>query len=118
MDHHLRLYGSESGKLLTHSMEIDNALENITPGAPDIWTQVYHAIREEWALTAEDVVYRKTTLSLRGLDTLEIRRVISATLESAAGAETPPPEASSRFIPHPALLPLREGKIRFVRSSR
>jgi hypothetical protein len=31
----------------------DNALERIMPGAPDLWAQVYHAVHEEWALTAE-----------------------------------------------------------------
>ena len=40
-----------------------NALERITPEAPDLWAQVYHAIREEWALTAEDIIYRRTTLA-------------------------------------------------------
>ena len=45
----------------------------MTPEAPDLWAQVYHAIREEWAVTAEDIIYRRTTLGLRGLDTPEIR---------------------------------------------
>ena len=73
MDHLLHIYGSETGKLLGYSKANDNALERITPGAPDLWAQVYHAIREEWALTAEDVIYRRTTLGLRGFDTPGIR---------------------------------------------
>ncbi len=56
-------------------------LERIAPGAPDLWAQVYHAGCEEWALTAEDVIYRRTTLGLRGFDTPEIRRKISSVLE-------------------------------------
>jgi glycerol-3-phosphate dehydrogenase len=63
----------------------------MTPGAPDLWAQVYHAVREEWALTAEDVIYRRTTLGLRGFDTPEIRQRISMVLEDGAGAQIPPP---------------------------
>jgi len=80
VEHLLRLYGSETGKLLGYSRVNDKALDRIIPGAPDLWAQVYHAIREEWALTAEDVIYRRTTLGLRGFDTPEIRRMISAVL--------------------------------------
>jgi len=83
------MYGSENGKLLEYSKAHDNALEKIALGAPDLWTQVYHAIREEWAMTAEDVIYRRTTLGLRGFDTPEIRQMISTVVE--AGAQIPPP---------------------------
>jgi glycerol-3-phosphate dehydrogenase len=82
-DHLLRLYGSETGKLFGYCEENDNALEKITPGAPDLWAQVYHATREEWATTAGDIIYRRTTLGLRGFDTLEICQMISAVLEAA-----------------------------------
>jgi glycerol-3-phosphate dehydrogenase len=91
VDHLLHLYGSETGKLLRYSRVKDNALEKITPGAPDLWAQVYHAVREEWALTAEDVIYRRTTLGLRGFDTPEIRQRISTVIEAGAGAQIPPP---------------------------
>jgi glycerol-3-phosphate dehydrogenase len=95
VDHLLHLYGSETGNLIGYSQAKDNALERITPGAPDLWAQVYHAIREEWALAAEDVIYRRTTLGLRGFDTPEIRQRISTVLE--AGAQIPPPDFSSRL---------------------
>jgi glycerol-3-phosphate dehydrogenase len=95
VDHLLHLYGAETGKLLGYSKVIENALERITPGAPDLWAQVYHAVREEWALRAEDVIYRRTTLGLRGLDSPEIRQRISTVLE--AGAQIPPPHFSSRL---------------------
>jgi len=91
VDHLLQLYGSETAKLLGCSKVNDNALERITPGAPDLWAQVCHAVREEWALTAEDVIYRRTTLGLRGFDTPEIRHMISAVLEDRTGAGPPPP---------------------------
>ena len=82
----LHLCGSETSELLGCSKENENALERITPGAPDIWAQVYHAIREEWASTTEDIIYRRTTLGLRGFDTPEIRQRISAALEAGPGA--------------------------------
>ena len=87
VDHLLHIYGSETGKLLGYSNVKDNALERITPGAPDLWAQVFHAVGEEWALTAEDVIYRRTTLGLRGFDTQGIRQRISTVLE--AGGMSP-----------------------------
>jgi glycerol-3-phosphate dehydrogenase len=89
LDHLLHLYGSETSALLGLSKVHDNALERITPGAPDLWAQVYHAVRDEWALSAEDVIYRRTTLGLRGFDTPEIRERISTVLE--AEGQIPPP---------------------------
>jgi glycerol-3-phosphate dehydrogenase len=87
VDHLLHLYGSEASRLLGYFNE--NALERITPAAPDLWVQVYHAIRQEWASTADDIIYRRTTLGLRGFDTPEIRERISIVLE--AEAQIPPP---------------------------
>src|ERR671913_1220583 len=104
VDHLLHHYGSETGKLLGYRKVKDNALERITPGAPDLWAQVYHAIREEWAMTAEDIIYRRTTLGLRGFDTPGIRHKISAVLEFGTGAGTPAPELTKR--------PLRAAEVR------
>jgi glycerol-3-phosphate dehydrogenase len=84
VDHLLRIYGSEIGNLIGYSQAKDNALEKITPEAPDVWAQVYHAASKEWASTAEDVIYRRTTLGLRGFDTPEIRQSISGVLASGA----------------------------------
>jgi glycerol-3-phosphate dehydrogenase len=86
LDHLLHLYGSETSTLLGQCKVHYNVLERITAGAPDLWAQVYHAVREEWALSAEDVIYRRITLGLRGFDTPEIRERISTVLE----AEVPP----------------------------
>jgi glycerol-3-phosphate dehydrogenase len=82
LDHLVHLYGSETGTLLGQSKVHYNALERITAGAPDLWAQVYHAVREEWALSAEDIIYRRTSLGLRGFDTPELRQRISAVLEA------------------------------------
>jgi len=81
MDHLRYHYGGEAGKLLAYRGEFPDAIDRIIAGAPDLWAQVYHAIREEWAVTAEDVIHRRTTLGLRGFDSPEIRRTISTFLD-------------------------------------
>jgi glycerol-3-phosphate dehydrogenase len=91
-DHLLRLYGAEAHKLLEYGRENHNALEPITPGAPDLWAQVHHAVSEEWAVTAEDIIFRRTSLGLRGFDTPEIRQRISRLLEHKC------PTVSSRIF--------------------
>jgi glycerol-3-phosphate dehydrogenase len=85
LDHLLRHYGGESTMLLAYREEFPNATDRIVAGAPDLWAQVYHAIREEWAVTVEDVIHRRTTLGLRGFDSPEIRQKISTFLEPDPG---------------------------------
>lgn len=87
--HLLRLYGGEAGKLLDYAATFPDALERISPLAPDIWAQVHHAVREEWALTVNDVVRRRTTLGVRGLDTPPVRARVSRLLESRGRGDTP-----------------------------
>lgn len=88
--HLLSLYGGETGRVLAGSDAVPGALEKIVPRAPDLWAQVLHAAREEWAVKAEDVIYRRTTLGLRGLDTPQLRRRISEFLACPAAAYQPP----------------------------
>ena len=87
MDHLLRHYGGEAGMLLAYREDFPNAIDRIIPEAPDLWAQVYHAVREEWAVTAEDVIHRRTTLGLRGFDSPEIRRMISEFLAPDPGPD-------------------------------
>ena len=91
VDHLLHLYGAEASKLLEYGGKYHNALEEITPGAPDLWAQVYHAISREWAVTAEDIIYRRTSLGLHGFDAPDLRRRISRLLEG----DIPTPHAAS-----------------------
>jgi glycerol-3-phosphate dehydrogenase len=42
-------------------------LERLHPEAPDIAAQVVYAREREWACTEEDILARRTTLALRGL---------------------------------------------------
>jgi glycerol-3-phosphate dehydrogenase len=48
-------------------------IEPLVAGEPELVAQVRHARDREWALTADDVLRRRTTLALRGLDTPELR---------------------------------------------
>jgi glycerol-3-phosphate dehydrogenase len=48
-------------------------LEPIVDGSPELAAQVRYAREHEWALTVEDVLRRRTTLALRGLDTPAVR---------------------------------------------
>jgi glycerol-3-phosphate dehydrogenase len=45
----------------------------IHPDAPEIWAQVVYARDREWAYDVDDVLRRRTTLTIRGLDTSEVR---------------------------------------------
>jgi glycerol-3-phosphate dehydrogenase len=82
--HLLGLYGSDVETLLTVGEEDPSALERIHPGGPDVWAQVRFAVEHEWALTLEDVVHRRTTLALRGLDAPETLARVEAALRSRA----------------------------------
>ena len=78
--HLARVYGAELERLLARAGHHPGSLERIAPEGPDVWAQVHHAVSEEWALTVDDVVRRRTTLALRGLDTPDVRAGISAVL--------------------------------------
>jgi len=47
---------------------------------PDVWAQVAYAASREWAQTADDVLRRRTTMVVRGLDTPEVRAEVEAYL--------------------------------------
>jgi len=47
--------------------------ERIHPDGPEIWAPVVHARDHEWAETVDDVLRRRTTLTVRGLGTDEVR---------------------------------------------
>jgi len=76
-------YGSlafDIARLAAH----DPALaRRIHPDAPEIWAQVVYARDHEWAVSADDVLRRRTTLTIRGLATPEIRAEVERLL--AAG---------------------------------
>lgn len=80
-DHLTHFYGSETGRVLGYRGSVAKALERIHPAGLDIWAQVHHAAEEEWAVSVEDVVRRRTNLEIHGHDTPEIQERIRVILE-------------------------------------
>ncbi|HEV2216270.1 MAG TPA: glycerol-3-phosphate dehydrogenase/oxidase [Candidatus Dormibacteraeota bacterium] len=66
-DHLERLYGDEAGRVLDLAATMPDGLARIHPDGPDVWAQAAYAVESEWALTADDIARRRTTLSVRGL---------------------------------------------------
>ncbi|GAA1180013.1 glycerol-3-phosphate dehydrogenase/oxidase [Streptomyces hebeiensis] len=66
-------YGSLSFDIARLANERPELAERIHPDAPEIWAQVVYARDHEWAETADDVLRRRTTLTIRGLATEEVR---------------------------------------------
>jgi glycerol-3-phosphate dehydrogenase len=79
-EHLIGLYGGEAHNLLRYAAQLPDALERVHPQGPDIWAQVYYAADEEWAMTVEDVIRRRTTLGVRGLASDRVRARISSIL--------------------------------------
>ena len=48
-------------------------LDRVHPDGPDIWAQVAHAQGYEWATEVDDVLRRRTSVVVRGLDTPAVR---------------------------------------------
>jgi glycerol-3-phosphate dehydrogenase len=63
--HHL--YGRQAADVLALAVDRPELLEPVHVGGPDIGAQVVHAGQREWALSADDVMRRRTTLEYRGL---------------------------------------------------
>ncbi|MEO3754645.1 glycerol-3-phosphate dehydrogenase/oxidase [Streptomyces sp. B6B3] len=57
--------------------------EPVHPDGPEIWAQVVYARDQEWAETVDDVLRRRTTLTVRGLDTDEVRARVARLLGGA-----------------------------------
>ncbi|WP_031075433.1 glycerol-3-phosphate dehydrogenase/oxidase [Streptomyces sp. NRRL S-118] len=66
-------YGSLSFDIARMAYDNPELAERIHPDAPEIWAQVAYARDHEWAETADDVLRRRTTLTIRGLATDDIR---------------------------------------------
>jgi len=66
--HLLHLYGSLANEVLADAEGDPDLLRPVHPRAPELAAQVAYAYRREWAVTPEDVLRRRTTLALRGID--------------------------------------------------
>ena len=73
--HLLHLYGSLAEEVLEPALHEPSLLEPIHPDAPDVLAQIAYAGEEEWAVSVDDVVWRRTTLGHRGLAEAAAARV-------------------------------------------
>jgi glycerol-3-phosphate dehydrogenase len=64
--HLARFHGSDALELLAPARADPALLEPLAPGAPEVAAQVRWARDREWALTADDVLARRTTLASLG----------------------------------------------------
>jgi glycerol-3-phosphate dehydrogenase len=71
-------YGSLAGDVVRPT----GPLEALVPGQPELAAQVVYARDHEWAVTADDVLRRRTTLALRGFDSAELRARVEELLAS------------------------------------
>jgi glycerol-3-phosphate dehydrogenase len=62
-----RTYGALATEVLGYANELPEALEPLAPGTPELVAQAWYARDREWALGADDVLRRRTTLALRGV---------------------------------------------------
>jgi glycerol-3-phosphate dehydrogenase len=92
--HLLHLYGERAREVLEPAVDDPTLLEPLHPGGPDIAAQAVYAARSEWAVTAEDVVRRRTTLVWRGLDGPETRERVAALSRLGSETREPRPRAS------------------------
>ncbi|MDS1271701.1 glycerol-3-phosphate dehydrogenase/oxidase [Lipingzhangella sp. LS1_29] len=82
-------YGALSHDVLSYVRSAPKLLDRIHPDGPDIWAQAVYGHTHEWARTVDDVLRRRTTVTVRGLETPEIRQRTAQLLAS-------PPCGSSR----------------------
>ncbi len=73
--HLLHLYGSLAEEMLAPALLEPSLLEPIHPDGPDVLAQIGYARGHEWAVSAEDVLWRRTTLGYRGLADAAAARV-------------------------------------------
>src|SRR5690606_32928467 len=66
-------YGSLAFDIARLANDDPALAQRVHPDAPEIWAQVVWARDHEWAETADDVLRRRTTLTIRGLATDEVR---------------------------------------------
>jgi glycerol-3-phosphate dehydrogenase len=77
-----RTYGSLAHEVLALSDDV----RPLVDGEPEIAAQVVYAREREWAVDADDVLRRRTTLALRGLATPELHARVDALLVAGSVA--------------------------------
>jgi glycerol-3-phosphate dehydrogenase len=79
--HLLHLYGGRAAAVVAAAADDPGLLERLHPDGPDIAAQARYAVEHEWAETVDDVLRRRTTVTLRGLADDSVR----ARVEAATG---------------------------------
>ncbi|MZD07018.1 FAD-dependent oxidoreductase [Streptomyces sp. SID5785] len=74
-------YGSLAFDIARLANENPELSERIHPDAPEIMAQVVYARDHEWAETPDDVLRRRTTLTIRGLASDEVRGKVQKVLD-------------------------------------
>ena len=74
-------YGSLAFDIARIANENPELGERVHPDAPEIWAQVVYARDNEWAETQDDVLRRRTTLTIRGLATDDVRAKVQDLLD-------------------------------------
>ncbi|MEU6659270.1 glycerol-3-phosphate dehydrogenase/oxidase [Streptomyces sp. NPDC046821] len=74
-------YGSLAFDIARTAAENPELGERVHPDAPEIWAQVAYARDHEWAETPDDVLRRRTTLTIRGLATDDVRARVQDMLD-------------------------------------
>jgi glycerol-3-phosphate dehydrogenase len=74
-------YGSLAFDIARLANESPELGQRVHPDAPEIWAQVVYARDNEWAETADDVLRRRTTLTIRGLATDDVRAKVQDLLD-------------------------------------
>lgn len=77
-------YGSLAADVIAYAGRVSHALEPLVQGQPEIRAQVHYARDEEWAVTADDVLRRRTTLALRLPDPASLHARVEALLAEPA----------------------------------
>jgi glycerol-3-phosphate dehydrogenase len=80
--HLIHLYGDEAALIVA-----TGRLDRIHPRGTDVWGQVIHAVDQEWAMTVDDVIRRRTTLEIRGQATPEVREAVGHMLAGPGKVE-------------------------------
>jgi glycerol-3-phosphate dehydrogenase len=96
--HLVRLYGSRAGDVLAPAADHPELLLPLHPDGPDVAAQAVFAAEHEWAHRPEDVLRRRTTLTLRGLAGEDVTRRVAALFsprgdEASRAASAPSPPA-------------------------
>jgi glycerol-3-phosphate dehydrogenase len=81
--HLLNLYGSLATEVLAPAASDTSLLEPLRPDGPDLVAQALYARTHEWAVSADDVLRRRTTAWVRG-ESAEARRLVDDLLGARA----------------------------------